>query len=64
MRQAIQGEDIPDVNNLFRKPDSFPEPKGMHWHTFQGKCNQLTLKENLYLRGLLAMLECRYWGRR
>lgn len=62
MRQAIWGEDEPDVNNLFRRPDSFPKPKGMHRRIFEEKCNQLTLKENQYLCGLLAVLERRYWG--
>lgn len=64
MRTAIWGEDEPEVNNLFRRPGSFPKPKGMHWRTYEKKCRQLVQSEDHYLRGLLVVLERRYWGRR
>jgi len=63
-RQAVWGEDEPEINNLFRMLNSYPKPKGMHWCTFKEKRWQMLLNENQYMRGLLVVLERRYRGKR
>ncbi|WP_152527550.1 hypothetical protein ACP26F_15770 [Franconibacter pulveris 1160] len=64
MCTALWGEDEPEVNNLLRRPSSFPKPKGMHWRAYEKKCKQIVQSEDHYFRGLLVVLDRHYWGRR
>lgn len=59
-RYAIWGEDVPGINNIFRSPDSFPKPKGMHWQTFDQKIALLQIREQRYLNVMMKMLRQRY----